>query len=345
MTLATARKSVPAGEADAKDAMLGLRIYGPLVAAMAFVALALFALSFLSGSYVIYLVNLCIINSLCAMGLCVLAGTAGQLSLGTAAIQAIAAYTVGILSNHYGVPVLITLPLGALAATLVGTVLAIPALRLSGLHLPILTMAFGVVAVQLISKGGTFTGGTSGLNIPTAEAFGFRFNSDFRVLCLNAPIFAWAAWMSWVFLKLKPGRALRAIRFSPTAAQALGINTAHYNIIGFAFSSFIVGIGGVLYAITTRYISTDDFTLWNSVYFFVMIAVGGMTSIAGSVVGAIFVTLLPEFLRGVASVAPFILGMILILINWLLPGGLVSAFKMAREYWLTRRGLNEEDGR
>lgn len=344
MTFLETHKDARLAQAGAGNTRLGLRIYAPLAVGMVLVAVALVLISFLPGSYVTYLINLCIINALCAIGLCILAGAAGQLSLGTAAIQAIAAYTVGVLSNQYGVPVLLTLPLGAIAATLVGTTLAIPALRLSGLHLPVLTMAFGVVAVQLISKGGTFTGGTSGLNIPTAEFLGFHFDSDFRVLCLNAPIFVWVAWMAWVFLKLKPGRALRVIRFSPTAAQALGVNTAHYNIVGFAFSSFIIGIGGVLYALTTRYISTDDFTLWNSVYFFVMIAVGGMTSIAGSVVGAIFVTLLPEFLRGVASVAPFILGVILILINWLLPGGLVSAFKMTRDRLFARRDARLEDG-
>jgi branched-chain amino acid transport system permease protein len=285
------------------------------------------------NAYFVYVASLALIRAIGAIGLVVLSGVAGQLSLCTAALLAVGAYTTGMLMTHLGVGFLPAAICGALATCVIGTALAAPALRLTGLHLPIVTLAFGVIAVQLIGRGGKFTGGMGGLFLPPATLLGWPLDTDLRRLVVIIGPFLLATAASINFLRLKPGRALFALRDRELTAQALGVNTSGYKILAFAYASLLAGVAGALYAGFKGYVSVDDFTLWDSIYFFVMIAIGGMTSVAGAIIGAIFVTAVPELLSGVAEASQLIFGALLLLIVAFLPGGLVSIWRR----WLRPR--------
>lgn len=279
------------------------------------------------NSYLLYVLNLTLINAIAAMGLVVLSGVAGQISLGTAGLLATGAYGTGMLMVHLGLGFVPAAVGGTIVTTLLGTALAAPALRLSGLHLAIVTLAFGVIVVQLIGKGGPLTGGMSGLFLPPVSIFGWTVTTEARkFVCILIP-FCMVAVGCVNFLSLKPGRALFALRDHESTAQAMGIHTNAYKALAFALSSMLAGLAGALYAMLKGYVSVDDFTLWNSLYFFVMIAVGGMTSIFGAVLGAAAVTILPESLRGFQDASQAVFGVVLMLIIIFMPGGLVSLLR------------------
>lgn len=279
------------------------------------------------NSYLLYVLNLTLINAIAAMGLVVLSGVAGQISLGTAGLLATGAYGTGMLMVHLGLGFVPAAVGGTIVTTLLGTALAAPALRLSGLHLAIVTLAFGVIVVQLIGKGGPLTGGMSGLFLPPVSIFGWTVTTEARkFVCILIP-FCMVAAGCVNFLSLKPGRALFALRDHESTAQAMGIHTNAYKALAFALSSMLAGLAGALYAMLKGYVSVDDFTLWNSLYFFVMIAVGGMTSIFGAVLGAAAVTILPESLRGFQDASQAVFGVVLMLIIIFMPGGLVSLLR------------------
>lgn len=292
-------------------------------------------------SYLLYVLSLTLVNAIAAIGLVVLSGVAGQISLGTAGLLAIGAYGTSMLMAHLGWGYLPAALGGAVLATIVGTALAAPALRLSGLHLAIVTLAFGVIVVQFIGKGGTWTGGMSGLTVPPASIFGWSLATDARKFVAILVPFVLVVAGCINLLRLKPGRALFALRDHEATAQAMGINTNAYKTLAFAVSSFLAGLAGALYALLKGFVSVDDFTLWSSLYFFVMIAVGGMTSIFGAVLGAAVVTILPESLRGFQDASQAVYGVLLMLIIIFMPGGVVSLLRRGAWQdalaWLRRR--------
>ena len=296
----------------------------PLFVAAAIVVAVLIAAG--ANSYYVYVANLCMINAIAAIGLVILSGVAGQISLATAALLAIGSYATAILMVHLGFGFLPAALVGALVTTAVGTLLAGPALRLTGLHVAIVTLAFGIIVVQLIGKGGKLTGGMSGLTLPPVTIFGWVIDNEWRRFVVILIPFVLVTAGSLRFLRLKPGRALWALREREVAARTLGINASGYKILAFAYASFLGGVSGGLYAGLKGYISVDDFTLWNSIYFFVMIALGGMTSIAGGIAGAFLVTAAPEFLRSLQDASQAVFGVLLFLIVVFLPGGILRPF-------------------
>lgn len=290
-------------------------------------AVAGLAAASLAPSYFIYVINLTLINAIVATGLVILSGIAGLLSLGTAGLVAIGAYCAGVLVTHYGWDFGAATLVAATVAMVAGALLAAPASRLGGMHFAIVTLAFGVITVQLLGNGGALTGGMQGLTLPEPSFLGMALNSDYRKLLLILPVFCLVIAASRNFVRLKPGRALQALRDREATAAALGINPAAYKTLACAYSSFLAGLGGALYGGLTTYISPDDFTVWNSIFYFVMIVIGGMSSIAGGVIGAIVVTLLPEVMRSFKEASFAVFGVLLMLIITFVPHGLVSIYR------------------
>lgn len=288
------------------------------------------------NTYFLGVINLTLVNAIAAIGLVLLSGVAGQISLGTAGLVAAGAYGCGMLMVHLGVAFLPAAIAGALVATLIGTALAAPALRLSGLHLAIVTLAFGIIIVQFIGMGGKVTGGMSGLFVPPASILGWEANTEYRKFLLVLLPFLLVTYASWNFARLKPGRALHILRDREMIARAMGINTSAYKIMTFAYSAFLCGVSGALLGALKGYISVDDFTLWTSLYFFVMIVIGGITSIAGAIIGAAVVTLLPEVLRSLQEYAQAALGIITMLIFLFARGGVVGLAKRSASALLRR---------
>lgn len=310
------------------------------IAALALILVAIYLLATFSivKGYYLYVLNLCLVNAIAAIGLMVISGVAGQMSLATSGLVAIGAYTTGILLTHTPLGFEFALVLGPLAAAAIGTLLAGPALRLSGLHLAIVTLAFGVIVVQLIGHGGWLTGGMNGLTFPEMSLFGMPLRSDRNRLVLIGIVTLVVLILTHNLLRFRAGRALLAIREREAVAQAMGVNVSRYKAFAFAYGSALAGLSGVLFSSLNGFISVDDFTIHFALYAFVMIAVGGMTSLWGALIGAFFVTLLPETLRGLKEASDLVFGVLLTIVIAALPGGFVSLPRLASTWLARRRG-------
>lgn len=290
---------------------------------VALVALPLVTVA-LGRAYVVYLYDLVMVNIILALGLNILTGFTGQISIGHAGFMAIGAYASAMLTGRLGVPFVIAMPVAALLTAAVGFGLGIPALRLHGHYLAIATLGFGVAVSQLFAVWEGFTGGYQGMKAPAASLFGFGFNTDLRYYYLALAI----TWLMLAaarnMLRTRPGRALMAVRDSEIAAQAMGVNLAKYKTAAFAISAFYAGVAGSLYAHLVKFISPFDFNLSVSLTLLASIVVGGLGSLPGSVLGAVFMTLLPHVFSRVKNLPLVLTGISLIVVVLFLPHGLVS---------------------
>ncbi|HXW28558.1 MAG TPA: branched-chain amino acid ABC transporter permease [Xanthobacteraceae bacterium] len=253
--------------------------------------LAVMLLPFLVGPYLQSQIVFVFIYSIVGVGLLILAGFTGQVSLGHAAFLAIGAYTTGYM-QRLGVPFVIYLPLAVLLSGAVGALVGTPALRLSGIYLVIATIAFGFIAEEVAARWESVTNGNEGLRIKALDLFGFTVTRDgagFYYLCFALLI---AVMLSALNLLRSPtGRAFVAIRDSETAAKSLGINLAVYKVMAFSISAGITGLAGCLYAHKLSFISPEMFTLLLSLEFIIVIIIGGIGSLHGAVLGSIFVVM------------------------------------------------------
>jgi branched-chain amino acid transport system permease protein len=269
--------------------------------------LALFiVLPFFADPYVIYIVNLSQIAILGALGLNLLTGCTGQISLGNSAFMAIGAYTVGTLTSTFQAPFWAALPLAGFMAALAGVIIGIPCLRLKGLYLAMATMVFGAVIEHLAIHWESLTKGVRGISVSPIEFFGFTLDTDEKFYYLIFFLTVLLLLAAKNILRTKVGRAFIAIRDRDVAAESMGVNLTKYKVLAFALSSFYVGIAGGFYAYYTSYVHPEHFNLMLSVEFVAMIIVGGMGTVLGSIFGAVFITLVPEGLRWVSySVSRF----------------------------------------
>lgn len=294
-----------------------------ILAGLALVLLPLVTVA--SGrAYVVYLYDLVMVYVIVALGLNILTGFTGQISIGHAGFMAIGAYASAILTGRLGLPFALAMPLSALLAAVVGLGLGVPALRLHGHYLAIATLGFGVAVSQLSAVWEGLTGGYQGMKVPVASLLGFRFNTDLRYYYLALVVTWLMLAAAQNLLRTRPGRALKAVRDSEVAAQAMGVNLAKYKTASFAISAFYAGIAGSLYAHLVKFVSPFDFNLGVSLTLLAAIVVGGLGSVPGSVLGAIFMTLLPHAFSRVRNLPLVLTGVCLILVVLFLPHGLVS---------------------
>ena len=245
-----------------------------------------------------------LILAIAIMGLNILVGYSGQLSLGHGAFMALGAYVSAILAHHYKMDYLVTIPIAGLATGVVGFLFGIPALRLSALYLALATFALAVVTPSLIKRPAPLTGGVQGILVvqpdPPAAAntifsavTGTAMTGDQWIYYITL---FWAIvlfWVAWNIVRHRPGRAMRAIRDGEVAAAASGVNVAGFKTLAFALSAFYGGIAGSLYGLSTGFISPDTFPVSLSIQLLVGVVVGGLASIPGPLVGAIFAYFLP----------------------------------------------------
>ncbi|MDI6761830.1 MAG: branched-chain amino acid ABC transporter permease [Thermodesulfobacteriota bacterium] len=250
----------------------------------------------IGGDYVAYMLNLIFINIIAAVGLNILSGFTGLISLGHAAFMAIGAYTSSILTVKLGVPFLLALPASGALTGLIGFVVGLPSLRLTGIYLALATMAFGFVTDEMILQWRSLTGGADGFAVIPPIIFGLTFDSYKKYFFITFISLAILLFMAKNMVRSSFGRTLMAIRDSETAAETMGINLGWYKAMAFTVSAIYAGLAGSLYAHFILFISVDNFTLFHSIGFIVMVVVGGLGSITGSVMGAIFITVLPEII-------------------------------------------------
>jgi len=286
----------------------------------------LICLALLSGGYFTYLVNLVGIFTLVAIGLNILTGVSGQISLGHAGFFAIGAYAAAIFSQKFGLPFWLSILLAGLLATVIGALIALPALRLKNLYLAIATLGFGIVVQKLIFEWRTMTGGGAGLHIEPALLFGVSLGEGSAMTWLICILAALGAWSAIKLGNSRTGRALSLLRDNEVAASCLGIHIARYKVTAFAISAFYTAIAGGLYAFVVRYINPESFSVNMSIMFLAIIVIGGMGSVRGALLGAAFYVLVPEAVRGFKDAPGLIFGLSLMSIVIVLPGGLTSLF-------------------
>ena len=295
--------------------------------ALALLAIFVAATAVFGGGYFVYVLNLTGIFALVAIGLALLTGFSGQISLGHAGFFAIGAYASALFAQRLGLPFWLAIPLAGALATAIGALIALPALRLKNLYLAIATLGFGIVTQKMIFEWRTLTGGGGGLQVPTPMLFGLSLADGARMTGVIAVTLAAGTWGAYKVARGRTGRALTMLRESEMAAGCTGIHVARYKVVAFALSAFYTAVAGGLYAFLVRYINPESFNVNMSIMFLAMIVIGGMGSVRGALLGAAFYVIVPEALRGFKDAPGLIFGLSLMLVVILLPGGLASLFR------------------
>ena len=294
-------------------------------------------LPFVVSNYRTFQLTLVLVYAIALLGLNILTGYNGQISLGHGAFYAIGAYTAAVLMDRLGAPYWATIPAAGAVCLVAGFLFGLPALRLEGLYLALATFALGVSMPQLLKYHHLekWTGGVQGIVIakPEPPAFlreaGLQMNSDqwlyFFALAVTVVMFV----LGWNLLRGRVGRALIAIRDQHIAAEAMGINSALYKSLAFGVSAMYTGIAGALGAIAVQYVAPDSFTIFLSLVFLVGIVVGGLASISGALYGALFIQFVPNVADEISKAAPWaIFGLFLIGFVYLMPAGVAGAVRM-----------------
>lgn len=264
--------------------------------------------------------------SLVTIGLSLLMGYAGQISLGQAAFYGIGAYVSAILTVHFGLNPWLCMVIGMAVAAVVAVMVGVPSLKLRGHYLAMATLAFGIIVYIVFNEEGEWTGGPDGMSgIPGLNLFGFEFDSVEKYYYL-VWVFVFAAFIFTInIIQSRSGRALRAIHISEAAANAMGINVSRFRIIVFVYSAILAALAGSLYAHYMNFVNPTSFDLFFSIKLIIMIALGGMHSIWGAIIGAFLVTFLSfEWLHYFEEFEIVVYGVILLLITIFLPHGLVG---------------------
>ncbi len=303
--------------------------------AFAVLILVLALLPLFFGSYALYVFNLIAIHVIVALGLNILVGYTGLISLGHAGFYAIGAYASVILTARFGVPFIAALLIAGFVAAAFGFLVGLPALRLSGPYLAIATLGFGIAVVQMLGKWESLSGGHMGIHAPKMSVGSMVLDSDLRNYYFIVTLCVLAAIGALNLVKSRIGRAFTAIRDSDVAAEATGVNLTWYKTLAFAVSAFYTGIAGSLMAHMVGFISPENYNLFVSIHFLVMVVVGGLGSILGSVLGAVLMVSLQQVMSGMQALSMVVYGSIMILVILVEPLGLRGRWLKIKVYWKT----------
>ena len=305
----------------------------------ALLVVALVLLPFLVKNYRVFQFNLVLVYAVAILGLNILTGFNGQISLGHGAFYAFGAYTAAVMMDKMGAPYWSTLPVAGLVCFSFGFLVGFPALRLAGHYLALATFALALAVPQLLKykKIEGMTGGVQGIVLTKPDApfefslFGQPLSPDrwlyFFTLLATAIMFL----LAWNLLRGRVGRALIAIRDHPIAATAMGINLPMFKSLAFGVSAGFTGVAGALGAIAVAFVSPDSFTVTLSIFLLVGVVVGGLASIPGAIFGAIFIQFVPNISDQISKSAPAaIYGVLLIGLMYLMPTGVMG---MVQRVW------------
>ena len=296
---------------------------------IAVVTAAILILPFLlPNAYIIQIVNMIGIYAIVGTGVNILTGYTGQLSLGQAAFYGIGAYTTALLNTKLGCPFFVVLPASVLVTAVFGVFLAIPALKVRGSYLALLTIGFGEIVRMVLVNWIDLTGGPAGVvGIKAPDLFGFKFGTLFKYYYLIAFfVFIGIMYQKWL-MRSRTGRAFMAIRDDDKVAELTGINITTFKIRAFVLSAVYSAVAGVLYAMMIHYVSPDSFTSNDSNMFLWTAIMGGMGTTIGPVIGAIIMNILPEALRFLGDWRMVVYGVILLTVIIRYPGGITPYAK------------------
>jgi branched-chain amino acid transport system permease protein len=308
---------------------------------------ALLALPLFGTSYWMDVANRVGIAVIAAMGLNVLTGFTGQISLGNAAFLAVGAYTTAALAAK-NVPFIFVLPAAGLVSALVGMVFGVPSLRLKGLYLAIATLAAHFIVEFTVTHWESMTGGVNGISIASAQLFDLAFDDDKKLYYVILAAAIAHLWFAKNLFRTRVGKALIAIRDHDISAEVMGVDVFRHKLIAFAVSSFFVGVAGSLLAYQAHIISPENFPLSVAIDQLGMIIIGGLGSVLGSILGAAFITMLPEVLRIVtgslsgtfpglvqifAALKLGVFGLTIVLFLVFEPDGMAARWHRIKAYW------------
>jgi branched-chain amino acid transport system permease protein len=294
------------------------------------VALAV-GLAFVAKGYHLFQATMVLAYAIALLGLNMLTGYNGQISLGHGAFFALGAYVAAILMEHAGAPYWSTLPAAAVICLVVGYLFGRPALKLEGLYLALATFALGVATPQLLKykQLEAWTGGAQGIVLMKPDALlGLPLTQDQWLYLFTLAVAVVMFVIAHNLLKSGSGRAMRAIRDHAMAAEAMGVDNRHYKSMTFGVSAAYTGVGGALSAIAVQFVSPDSFTLFLSISLLVGIVVGGVGTLWGAFFGALFIVFVPNLAEKVSKAAPWaIYGVVLIAIMFAMPGGVMGLLR------------------
>jgi len=318
------------------------------VAAVALLCLAPLALDKYQLSLLIQIGYL----GIAALGLNILVGFTGQISIGHAAFFGFGAFASAWIANNTPIPVFFAIPLAGVATTAVGMLFGVPAARLKGLYLAIATLAAQYILQDFFARAQWFTGGVAGTPAEPFKLLGFAFDNDARYFYV---VLAWLVAcyvMVANLMRTRDGRALVAVRDHYLSAEMMGINLTKYRTLSFGISAFYAGIGGALYAHYLGFVSVEGFGILFSIQFLGMIIIGGLGSVMGTLMGTAFMTLLPEAMEGatgllagtpldaaldlkqnVSYLREMAIGAVIVLFLIFEPDGLAHRWRQIKAYW------------
>jgi branched-chain amino acid transport system permease protein len=320
-------------------------------AAILGVILVCFAPMVLSGYWLSILIQIGIFG-IAALGLNILVGFTGQISIGHAAFFLLGAYTSAYLNNHFPIPVFFAIPLAGLVTALVGLVFGVPAARLKGLYLVIATLAAQYILIDFFSRAEWFSGGSVPAMANPFSLFGYVLQGDKQYFYVVLAYLLVSYILVTNLMRTRDGRALVAVRDHYLSAEIMGINLTKYRTLSFALAAFFAGIAGALYAHYQLVVSNEGFGIERSILFLAMIIIGGIGSISGTLMGTAFVVLLPETMEWLSSglkgsaidralelnnnltfLREIAIGLIIILFLVFEPDGLAHRWRQIKAYW------------
>lgn len=297
----------------------------------------LLAIPAFTSSYVQFVINLTLVFILVALGFNIVLGYLGQLAFANAAFFGIGAYAVAISMDSLGLPFWLAMLPAAAVGAIVGGLVGLPALRLKGYYLAIVTLVFGELMRWLYIQGGEITRGSLGIGISNPDILGIPLRTDNEKYYFVLITVILTLWLVVNILRSKFGRAWVAIRDNEPAAASLGFSPGLYKVLAFAVSGCIVAIAGGLFALVIGRVSPESFNLHNLLLHFTIVMVGGLGSVTGSVVGAVILTGAPELLRNFPGMEEILFSLILIGVLLFMPGGIYG--KLAERWPAMREKL------
>ena len=329
-TSASSAANVPLSVAAERSARSRRHLVG-----VAIVIVLACVLPFVAGSnYRVFQLTLVLAYSIALLGLNMLTGFNGQISLGHGAFYAIGAYTAAILMDKAGMPYWATIPIAGLVCLVAGFLFGLPALRLEGLYLALATFALGVAMPQILKHKSIeeWTGGVQGIVIIKPDApEGLGLSQDQWLYFFTLAWVVLLFFCAWNLLRGRIGRAMVAIRDQPVAAQAMGVNTSLVKSLTFGVSALYTGVAGALGAIAIQFVAPDSFTIFLSLILVIGVVIGGLASISGAIYGAVFIQFVPNIADQISKAAPWaIYGVFLIGFMYVMPSGVAGFVRMVR---------------
>lgn len=293
------------------------------------------AFPLLLSDYRLFQATMVVIYAIAILGLNLLTGYTGQISLGHGAFFAVGAYTTAVLMDQFQFAYWATIPIAAVLCLVAGFLFGLPVLRLEGHYLALATFALGVALPQLLKHDSleAWTGGVQGIVLlkpepPVDSLLGFALTADRWLYLFTLAIAACLFLTAWNLLRGRVGRALIAIRDQPVAAVSMGVDIALFKSLAFGVSAFYTGLAGSLSAIVVAFVAPDSFTMFLSLSLMVGVVIGGLASISGAVYGALFLQFVPNLAGGISTAAPWaIYGVLLIIFMFVVPGGVAAAVR------------------